>query len=325
METVMLDDVDRGLLHALQLDGRAPMRTLGEVLGVSENTVARRYQRLRTAGVLRITGAVSGGEAGYTTWTLRLRTTPDAGAAVADALADRPDVSWVHLLSGGTEISCTVHAPDTAGRDDLLPHKLPRANRVTAVSAHELLHTFALPDGWSGLHCLSPGQIDRLRPPKPDCAGLPPEPEDQPLLDALALDGRASYTALAKATGWSDSTVRRRMDVLRRHGTLTYHLDVSPARLGFRSETRLWLTVSPANLAEAGAALASHPETSFAVATTGTTNLTAMVNCRDGGDLYRYLTDRVAGIHGVQTLESAPVNRTVKRAGTPLRRPAARP
>ncbi|UOX89737.1 Lrp/AsnC ligand binding domain-containing protein [Amycolatopsis sp. FBCC-B4732] len=71
--------------------------------------------------------------------------------------------------------------------------------------------------------------------------------------------------------------------------------------------------------------LASHPETSFAVATTGTTNLTAMVNCRDGGDLYRYLTGRVAGIRGVQTLESAPVIRTVKRAGTPLRRPAGRP
>lgn len=50
-----------------------------------------------------------------------------------------------------------------------------------------------------------------------------------------------------------------------------------------------------------------------------------MVNCRDGGDLYRYLTGRVAGIRGVQTLESAPVIRTVKRAGTPLRRPAGRP
>jgi DNA-binding Lrp family transcriptional regulator len=88
---------------------------------------------------------------------------------------------------------------------------------------------------------------------------------------------------------------------------------------------RSWLTVSPAHLAEAGEALASHSETSFAVATTGTTNLTAMVNCRDGRDLYRYLTDRVAGLRGVQTLESAPVIRTVKRAGTPLRRPAARP
>ncbi|MEQ0560898.1 Lrp/AsnC family transcriptional regulator [Amycolatopsis sp. NEAU-NG30] len=325
METVSLDDVDRGLVHALQIDGRAPLRTLGEVLGVSENTVARRYQRLRAAGVLRVTGAVSGGDAGYTTWTLRLRTTPDAGAAVADALADRADVSWVHLLSGGTEISCTVHAPDTAGRDDLLLHKLPRASRVTAVSAHELLHTFALPDGWSGLHCLSPEQVARLRPPAPEGTGLAPEPEDHALFDALAQDGRASYTALAKATGWSDSTVRRRMDLLRRHGTLTYHLDLSPARLGFRSETRLWLTVSPAHLASAGAALASHPETSFAVATTGTTNLTAMVNCRDGRDLYRYLTDRVAGIPGVQTLESAPVIRTVKRAGTPLRRPAGRP
>ncbi|MGO4752694.1 Lrp/AsnC family transcriptional regulator, partial [Streptomyces sp. 2MCAF27] len=52
-DTVTLDDIDRGLVHALQIDGRAPLRTLGEALGVSENTVARRYRRLRSAGVLR--------------------------------------------------------------------------------------------------------------------------------------------------------------------------------------------------------------------------------------------------------------------------------
>ncbi|MFG1908252.1 Lrp/AsnC family transcriptional regulator [Kribbella sp. NPDC048928] len=49
------DELDRGLLHARHLDARAPFRRLGEVLGVSDQTVARRYARLRESGALRVT------------------------------------------------------------------------------------------------------------------------------------------------------------------------------------------------------------------------------------------------------------------------------
>lgn len=35
------DELDRGLLHAVHLDARAPFRRLGEALGVSDQTVAR--------------------------------------------------------------------------------------------------------------------------------------------------------------------------------------------------------------------------------------------------------------------------------------------
>ncbi|WP_428843372.1 AsnC family transcriptional regulator [Streptomyces sparsogenes] len=41
-DPVILDDIDRGLVHALQIDGRAPLRTLGEVLGVSRRAGVKR-------------------------------------------------------------------------------------------------------------------------------------------------------------------------------------------------------------------------------------------------------------------------------------------
>ncbi|HEX6340848.1 AsnC family protein [Umezawaea sp.] len=43
--SVVLDDVDRGLLQALVVDRRASFARIGEVLGVSDRTVARRYFR----------------------------------------------------------------------------------------------------------------------------------------------------------------------------------------------------------------------------------------------------------------------------------------
>lgn len=46
----------------------------------------------------------------------------------------------------------------------------------------------------------------------------------------LAEDGRADLPTLAKATGWSESTARRRLDQLRRGGLLYFDVDVD--RLG---------------------------------------------------------------------------------------------
>ncbi|MEV7377727.1 Lrp/AsnC family transcriptional regulator [Streptomyces lydicus] len=318
METVTLDAVDRGLVHALQIDGRASFRTVAEVLGVSENTVARRYRRLRSAGVLRVVGVVNGVALGHSSWALRLQCTPDAAGAVAAALAARPDTSYVHLLSGGTEISCNVQSPSAAERDALLLHKLPRTSRVTAVSAHLLLRATALPAAWPGAAWLSEEQAGRLRPAPVDAVSEPValDGQDRVVLELLARDGRAGYRELAAAAGSADSTVKRRLDALRRSGVLGYALDLSPAALGFPTEARLWMSVRPSGLLQVAQAMAEHPEVCFAAMCTGPSNLVAAVNCRDAEDLCRYLTERVATLDAVRSVETAPVIRTLKRTGT---------
>jgi DNA-binding Lrp family transcriptional regulator len=316
----MLDDVDRGLMHALQIDGRVPLRTIASVIGVSENTVARRYQRLRSAGIVRVVGAVNGARLGYTAWTLRLQCTPDAATAVAAALAERPDTSWVYLLSGGTEISCNTQARSVGDRDALLLSKLPRTRRVTSVSAHSILRATALPTAWSGLHWLNAAQVTHLRPQPPvdDHTPITLDAGDNALMEALSRDGRMGYADLASVTGWSDSTVKRRMDHLRHNGVLSYMLDIPPAALGFHTEARLWMNVQPSRLVATAERLATHPEVSFVAVTTGPTNLTAAINCRDNAGLYRYLTERVSVLDAISTMETAPVIRTVKRAGALL-------
>ncbi|MFE9320071.1 AsnC family protein [Nocardia sp. NPDC052278] len=61
MDSDTLDDLDLQLLHALQIDGRAAYSTIAQVLGVSSRTVARRYGRLRTSGLVRVTGVAAPG------------------------------------------------------------------------------------------------------------------------------------------------------------------------------------------------------------------------------------------------------------------------
>jgi DNA-binding Lrp family transcriptional regulator len=314
VESLSLDGIDRGLLHALQLDGRVAFSRIAEVLDVSESTIARRYQRLRSTGAVRVLGAA----VGPSVWTLRLRCAPDAGGAIADALARRLDTYWIHLLSGGTELSCMTQAPDTGpGGEPVLLEKLPRTGRILGMSAHLLLHGFTDPGNWAGLASLTPAQIDAVRPPqaaaRPDDVVL--GAADHVLLNALARDGRAGYRELAHETGWSESTVKRRMALLRASGILRLQLDVDPRVLGIRTEARLWISVRPTALAATGQALATHPEVFFAAATTGATNLLAAVICRSPEDLYRYLAERLSGLAGVDAVETAPILRTVKRFG----------
>ncbi|THA53440.1 Lrp/AsnC family transcriptional regulator [Streptomyces sp. A1136] len=313
-----LDLLDRSLIQALMIDGRVPFSRLAEVLEVSDQTVVRRYRRLRSGGVIRVIGLLQGRRVGLFESWLRVQCAPDAALVVAGALARRPDISWVKLGSGGTEIHCLTKARTRADRDGLLLEKLPRTRRVTGVSAHTLLRVFVGgPERWCGLDVLRPEQVAALaRPP------VVPGPErhsldeaELALLSVLGRDGRAGYPELARASGLSESTARRRLERLRELGTLYLDVELVPTRLGYEAEATLMLTAAPARLAEAGAAVARHEEVPFAAAVTGAANLVAVVVCRDTDALYTYLTERIGAVPGIERVEVIPTLRNIKRAG----------
>jgi DNA-binding Lrp family transcriptional regulator len=317
VESGLLDDLDRRLAHALQLDGRASFSTIAAVLGVSDQTVARRYRKLRSSGVLRVVGVPEAAPLGQVHWLVRLRCVPDAAAAIAAALARRDDTQWVSLMSGGTEIVCFVRAPLREQADGLLLGQLPKTPRVVSMTAYRLQRRFAGgPAGWPGRSsALSPSQIAALRRATSEVP-YRPEPGDAALLAALARDGRADMSTLAAASGRSESTVRRRLEHLRASGALYFDVEVDAALLGYPLTATLWLTVAPSALESAGQALAGHPQVAFAAATTGPANLVANVGCRDDAALYSYLADDLGRLPGVQRVETAPMIRTLKRFGT---------
>ncbi|WP_394816194.1 Lrp/AsnC family transcriptional regulator [Streptomyces mooreae] len=316
-------------MHALQLDGRAPFSRIAAVLGVSDQTVARRYTRHRTSGALKVLGLADAQALGDITWLVRVQCAPDAAVSVAEALARRTDTSWVSLMSGGTEIAAVCRAPSSDHSDALLLQKLPRTPSVVGVTAHCLLHEFfGGPQGLiSKSGALTDAQIAELSPsppnsPDPPSPAIPPAAvqltltdADRHLFDALARDGRTPLGELATVTGWSPSTVRRRLAELRADGVLYYDVDYDLRQFGYGVMVALWLSVAPAELAAAGEALAAHPEVAFACATTGPNNLFASVLCQGTEALYTYLTTRVAALPGVRAMESAPRIRHIKGPG----------
>jgi DNA-binding Lrp family transcriptional regulator len=320
----VLDAVDRQIIQILTVEPRASFRTVADVAGISDQTAARRYRRLSDMAGLRVLGAVDGSRLGWVDWLVRLQTTPGSADSIAEALARRPDTRWVRLASGGTEIVCTLQARTAEQRDALFLRGLPGSRRVVQISAHSILHNFN-PGPWQGVsQALSAAQLAKLSglanpaqaPPGPPDLQASLDPQDEPLLAELARDGRVSHAALAATIHWHESTVRRRIDELRRAGLLYFEVDIDDRTFGMNVHAMLWLSVEPARLAEAGQAIAAHPEIPFAAATTGPTNLVASALFRDTGHLYEYLTGELAGLPGVTSVQTAPIIRTLKRTAS---------
>ncbi|PRY38889.1 Lrp/AsnC family transcriptional regulator [Umezawaea tangerina] len=323
MNSLSYDVLDLRILHALHLDARAPFARIAAVLGVSDQTVARRCARLRAEGSLRVRGLADPARLGHVEWVVRIRCAPDSAAGVASALARRGDTSWISRTSGGTELVCVTHSPTPAG--DLLLKSLPRSARILDITAHCLLHVFGGRAGGAvtKLDALSPEQVDLLRPPSPDLA-RPVELDevDHRLLALLRVDGRTSVSTLAAETGMSHSAVQRRIADLRGTGVLYFDVDTDRARLGLHVRTLLWLTVAPARVHATGTALAAHPEVVFAAATTGAHNLYASVATPDVAGLYAFLSGAVPALDDVRAVESSLVLHTVKGSpGVPVPEP----
>ncbi|MER7756471.1 AsnC family transcriptional regulator [Kitasatospora sp. NPDC097643] len=331
----MLDELDRALVHALRIDGRAPFSRIAAVLDVSPQTVARRYRRLRAEAGLRVVGLAEAHRAGRVQWLVRLTTAPHTAQSLAQALVRRGDTAWVKLTSGGTEITAVVETAPGPEAHTLLLRDIPRTASVTAVSAHCVLHTYrGGPSVWPGsTEALSEEQQARLRPTPETAAstgagrtGGELDESDRALLGALHRDGRTALGELAAATGRTPATVARRLAELRADGTVFLDLEIDPRLLGAGLQALLWMTVAPAHLDRVGQALATHRELAFVAATTGPSNLAATALCTDPADLHRYLTQRLGAVPEITALESAPILQTLKSAGpVPAHPPAVRP
>lgn len=317
MQSRAPDPLDLKLLQALQLDGRAPFNRIADVLGVSDQTVARRFRRLRSTVHLRVLGITDENRLGRSTWLLRLRCTPNAADELASALARRPDTFYVSVISGGTEVMCAMKPRTRHARNELLLDRLQRTPRLASVSAHCLLHHFYGGNvGWlSKINALSPEEQAALSsPPVEPATGLVVlDDADEALLAVLGRDGRTPLTELQASTGLSEAVVRRRLDRLRSTGVLYLDVQFDHEPLGHDVVAMLWLEVAPAALADVGRALASHPEVRFAAATTGQANIVAATLHPSTGDLYTYLSDKIGALDGVRSVETALTLREVKQ------------
>jgi DNA-binding Lrp family transcriptional regulator len=317
-----VDALDRQITQCLVHDGRASFRLIADLLGVSEQTVARRYRTLHSSGAVRVQVRPNEYALDLRRWFVRIQCRPDAAQALAEALAARNDVTWVNTTSGGAEVVCVAFSSrDNVGSSVL--DRLPRTSQVLSFAAFAALHihtgdatlwtAFADP--------LTPAQIGSLTAERshPPAKTLRPastlSEDDTCLVRELAEDGRASASALARATKRTPAAVSRRLEELLEGGAVYVGVDISPAAFGFDVAAYLWLTVVPGELHAVGAALSRLAETTFTAAVSGPANLLVTVACPNLEALYDLVTGRIGALPAIRQLEVVPVLHRLKRGG----------
>jgi DNA-binding Lrp family transcriptional regulator len=99
-----IDDVDRAIMHLLMKNGRMRDVEIAKAVGVSNDTVRRRRQRLEKKGFIRIEAVFNARKFGYTnSYQLGLILTPGTDTrAIAGKLAKLKAVHFVALSFGPT-------------------------------------------------------------------------------------------------------------------------------------------------------------------------------------------------------------------------------
>jgi Lrp/AsnC family transcriptional regulator for asnA, asnC and gidA len=130
---LVLDDVSRAIIEQLQADGRRPYARIAAAVGLSEAAVRQRVQRLIEAGVMQIVAVTDPLQVGFSRQAMvGVRVAGDP-RAVADAVAELPEVDYVVITAGSVDLLVEVVCED----DDQLLDVVTRIRAVGGVESTE--------------------------------------------------------------------------------------------------------------------------------------------------------------------------------------------
>lgn len=144
-----LDEIDRKLIAALQVDGRTPFSVLAQELNMSASSVRYRVQRLQDSGLFQIVGIANPLNIGFDRLAL-IGIKCEAGTAptVCEALTDLQETSYVVLTSGSFDVMVEVVCRDVEHFTNLMFGTLQKIPGVLHTESFFVLKAHKLAYGW---------------------------------------------------------------------------------------------------------------------------------------------------------------------------------
>ncbi|WP_067679739.1 Lrp/AsnC family transcriptional regulator [Nocardia miyunensis] len=318
-DPISLDDLDRRVVNALQVNPRASWAQVGAVLGIDPVTAARRWERLHADGTAWITAYV-GSPADRGPAALVEIDSAGHSLEIADRLIDDAQCASIDIASGGRDLLLTVTSRSLSRITDYLLHRLGSLDHVRAVRTHPVTRVIAEGAGWR-LTALTDAEQARLRESVvPVDRTRPRELSDQEraVLAALVADGRASATELAATTGLNPRRVRDLVRDLLGSGRLTLRTELRAAASGWPIYAWFFLRVPAATANTISPRLGSLPEIRTVLQIAGPSNVIMAVWLRELTDVSGLEAAIETHLPDVQIVDRAVVLRTTKRVGVVL-------
>lgn len=307
-----LENLDRRIIGALQVDPRASWRKIAKALGEPERTVARRGRDLLDAGHVKVAGIENKDHAVVSSFTC----SPGASRMACEFVAQRPDTAYAYLTTGPTDVVSELHY--NGDPTEVLTTQLPATPGIAHYATYPVLKYFKTIRGWrSGV--LTEAELSALASAYGDDRTYwehdgEVDDTDRGIIEALKEDGRASLDSIARRVGLSESSVSRRVDWLLRQTKLTVRALVEPRLMGLNVEAQLWIQASPQSVEDIGKQLADLTEVRYCAAIAGDYQLLVDVTLPNQRELYTFLSNP-AWNKGATRVTSAVVVHARKRGG----------
>jgi len=237
----LLDELDLAIVHALQIDARAPWTRIGAAVGADSATVARRWEAMRAESLAWLTCWPK--PAQWESSTDLAMVVLEADAEVG-AICELPWALTIDETSAGVValIASGAGLRRLGARAQELAHAAaggrtpsggaPRMHVISAVLAEDSLWRTRALDARGQRIMAGPSPEETAHPPKPE--------QVVELLAALAEDPRMSAARLAVRLGVSEATARRAVDRAAATGRLGLGCDLAMPSAGLRRGAMLW-------------------------------------------------------------------------------------
>ncbi|MDV6266778.1 Lrp/AsnC family transcriptional regulator [Rhodococcus globerulus] len=212
-DSIVLDEIDLRIVHAMQVQPRAPWALIGSVVGVDPVTAARRWRSLTDSGTAWI-AAYPAADAGSVLAFLDIRCEPRSRKRIVDQLVAHAHVMSVNVHSGGCAVMAEALFVGTDALARYVLDDLQLQDGVTDVVVHPVTRVFTEGSRWR-LGTLEPSGVRTLREsgvaPPPLGRRHPLDRATVAVIDVLGRRPRVSVTELAHELEISTSTARRRL------------------------------------------------------------------------------------------------------------------
>ncbi|GAT74088.1 hypothetical protein MHM582_2589 [Microbacterium sp. HM58-2] len=310
MDPFLLDQLDRRLLHALQIEPRAPWRELAPIVGADAATLARRWNRLEAEGLAWTTAYETQGQLAL----LEIECDLSHVNSVASAVSTDRAASVIDLASGSRDLLILSVTPSVEALSEYVTDRLGTLTGIRTVRTHlgnELLVGGA---NWR-LRELTNSDAARIRPPRPPRPGAARTVSDElreSIEQATWLDGRASIKDIAQHSGFSPQRVSDALALLRSAGRLRFRTDIARAATDWPVYTWYFISAPAATVESLRHSIAAVPEVRLAFTAASTYNLILAVWLRDLAEVNRFEIALESTLKGARIADRAVVMRIIK-------------
>lgn len=145
-----MDELDRLVIQALQVDGRTPFTQIARQAGVSETTIRTRYQKLVDRGIVRAVGIIDPNKLGYeATAMVAVSAEPGMADQIARTIAQIPEVSHLVTTLGSYDLILEIFCRDLSHLADVVTQQIQHIPGVRATETLVIAESYNLACDWS--------------------------------------------------------------------------------------------------------------------------------------------------------------------------------